>query len=78
MSKPSTETTPTDVQLVDAILQLARNGVYREQIMFQFRDSYAPRAISRAIATAKRQGLYSVSELRHTRQGTYYEYEFAT
>lgn len=60
-------------ELVDEILEQARTGVYRQELL----DSIdAPgKEITKAIAQARLRGLYSLGDMRDMELGTYYQYD---
>lgn len=66
----------TTEELVKEILSAAKkNGLYRQQIIDEFSGLIPKRDIARAITLARRQGMYSVAEMRHMQLGTYYQYD---
>ena len=58
---------------VSCILKTAKNGVHREDLIW---SGFAPiKVLKKAIAEAKRQGMYSVRDMGRGPRGTYYQYD---
>lgn len=62
-------------ELVEEILESARLGIYRQQILDKFYDLFTQKEIREGIAEAKKKGMYSVSDMPTFRLGIYYQYD---
>lgn len=65
----------SEEELIKEILKLAKTGVYRQQILDKFYGLLTQKEIKQAIAKAKIQGMYSVSDMQTFILGTYYQYD---
>ncbi|MGJ3250026.1 MAG: hypothetical protein ACFE0J_02675 [Elainellaceae cyanobacterium] len=64
-------------ELSDRILDMAKTGVYRQSVLEALAPLATQKEIRLAIAYAKKFGLHSVSSLRDTELGTYYQLDVA-
>ena len=62
--------------LTKDLLKLAQSkGAYREDILNIFYGLAPQKDIEKAIALAKKAGMYSVPDMRNYRLGTWYQYD---
>ena len=66
------------LELTDRVLSMATTGVYRQSVFEALGPLATQRQIRDAIAQAKQFGLYTVSSLRDSDLGTYYQAEAAS
>lgn len=60
-------------KLVEEVLEMARKGVHRQELLDSCDGTKAQ--ISQAIAKARMCGLYSIADMNDFRKGTYYQYD---
>lgn len=66
----------TTKALVNAILEKAKDGVYRNDILHSlFYDTFTKDEIKLGILIAKQRGMYSIADMRTNNGGTYYQFD---
>jgi len=62
-------------QNVHRVLDLARHGAYRKDIIEMLRGYVSYKEVNSIISAARQQGMYSVASERCLQRGTYYQYD---
>lgn len=61
--------------LVFEILQKAKRGIYRPDLLLWFSGNATQKEIAAAIREAKSRGMYSVPDMRSVKGDTFYQYD---